>query len=299
MNLRATFSPGAKERTSAVELPRKRRRPAGSRPVFSDILCGVDGSRGSLAAAEQAIALCEQSSRVTFLAVYYEAGKGFAEQAALSKRRAEDALARAAQEARDADVNESRSLIGASHPTRMILDQAIGHDLLVVGSHGTSRLGGIMLGSTATRVAHQPQRPVLIARRPPNHTEFPAGLIVATDGSAGSWAPVRVASRLAAGHGLGVHVVYVPSGTQPQHYRQVLKQVAMIEAETGIPPVVQDKPGAVPERICQCAESEHSSLVVIGRRGLGGARALGSVSERVVHRAPCSVLVVPPNGEVH
>ncbi|MGE5407272.1 MAG: universal stress protein [Syntrophothermus sp.] len=31
----------------------------------------------------------------------------------------------------------------------------------------------------------------------------------------------------------------------------------------------------------------------IGRRGVSGIKALGSVSERVVHRAPCSVLVMP------
>jgi nucleotide-binding universal stress UspA family protein len=33
-------------------------------------------------------------------------------------------------------------------------------------------------------------------------------------------------------------------------------------------------------------------LLVVGSRGLHGIRALGSVSERVAHEAPCSVLVV-------
>jgi nucleotide-binding universal stress UspA family protein len=41
-------------------------------------------------------------------------------------------------------------------------------------------------------------------------------------------------------------------------------------------------------------------LIVVGSRGLHGPRALGSVSERVAHRAPCSVLVVKPSHwEVH
>jgi nucleotide-binding universal stress UspA family protein len=40
-----------------------------------------------------------------------------------------------------------------------------------------------------------------------------------------------------------------------------------------------------------------SSLIVIGPRGVSGGKALGSVSERVVHGAACSVLVVPsPHG---
>ena len=34
---------------------------------------------------------------------------------------------------------------------------------------------------------------------------------------------------------------------------------------------------------------------VVGSRGRTGARALGSVSRRVVHEAGCSVLTVPPD----
>jgi nucleotide-binding universal stress UspA family protein len=35
-----------------------------------------------------------------------------------------------------------------------------------------------------------------------------------------------------------------------------------------------------------------SDLLIVGSRGLQGARALGSVSEWIAHRAACSVLVV-------
>jgi nucleotide-binding universal stress UspA family protein len=35
-----------------------------------------------------------------------------------------------------------------------------------------------------------------------------------------------------------------------------------------------------------------ADLLVVGSRGLHGLRALGSVSERVAHRASCSTLVV-------
>ena len=40
------------------------------------------------------------------------------------------------------------------------------------------------------------------------------------------------------------------------------------------------------------AAAEQADLVVIGSRGLHGLASLGSVSERVAHRARCSVLVV-------
>ena len=42
------------------------------------------------------------------------------------------------------------------------------------------------------------------------------------------------------------------------------------------------------------ASAGKADLVVVGSRGLGGLRSLGSVSERVAHRASCSVLVVRP-----
>ena len=45
--------------------------------------------------------------------------------------------------------------------------------------------------------------------------------------------------------------------------------------------------------LTKAAEEKEPSLIVCGRRGLRGLKALGSVSERVVHRAGCSVLLVP------
>ena len=79
----------------------------------------------------------------------------------------------------------------------------------------------------------------------------------------------------------------------PERYREVQKQLTAIEQATGSSPTVFDNPGHVAERIGEAARAAQSSLIVIGRRGVGGVKALGSVSERAVHRAPCSVLVVP------
>jgi nucleotide-binding universal stress UspA family protein len=50
----------------------------------------------------------------------------------------------------------------------------------------------------------------------------------------------------------------------------------------------------IPQRIVRVAEEEDFDLIVMGARGLGGAKAwlLGSVSQRVVTEAPCPVLLV-------
>jgi nucleotide-binding universal stress UspA family protein len=52
--------------------------------------------------------------------------------------------------------------------------------------------------------------------------------------------------------------------------------------------------GNVVDKICECAEEVNADIVLVGSRGLGniGSLVLGSVSERVVHKCPRSVMVV-------
>ncbi len=52
--------------------------------------------------------------------------------------------------------------------------------------------------------------------------------------------------------------------------------------------------GNVVDKICECAEEVNADVVLVGSRGLGniGSLVLGSVSERLVHKCPRSVLVV-------
>ena len=61
---------------------------------------------------------------------------------------------------------------------------------------------------------------------------------------------------------------------------------------TGNEPWIEVRQGSTAHEIERFAFACRASLVVVGSRGLGGVRALGSVSERVAHRAPCSVLIV-------
>ncbi len=51
--------------------------------------------------------------------------------------------------------------------------------------------------------------------------------------------------------------------------------------------------------ICEFAQSCHADAIVIGRRGYSGLKEmfLGSVSNYVVHHAPCSVLLVQTSSE--
>lgn len=241
----------------------------------------------------QAIALCGPGTALRFVAVRHEVGVGLTAQADLSEMRARNVLEESVSIARHAGVGASVSLLRGAPTSDLLLAEAPEHDLLVVGCHGGSRFGGVVLGSTASQVAHRAECPLLVARRTVDGSDFPQSILLATDGSPGSWAAARVATGLAKARGSELRLVYVPDGTHPERYREVLKQLTVIEKATGSSPAVVDNPGHVAERIGEAARAGQSSLIVIGRRGVSGVKALGSVSERVVHRAPCSVLVVP------
>jgi nucleotide-binding universal stress UspA family protein len=61
----------------------------------------------------------------------------------------------------------------------------------------------------------------------------------------------------------------------------------------GITPVVEVLEGPPARAILEVARTQRCDLIVMGARGLGplGAMLLGSVSTRVVHEAPCPVLL--------
>lgn len=263
--------------------------------AFADIVCAVNGSRGSAEAARQAVALATPGSALTFVAVFYATGTGLAETAGLSERRARKALDESAGLAQRAGVAVSTKLRKGRSPNQILLAESKRHELMVLGSHGGSRAGGILLGSTATRAAHEASGALVVARRPVGRwRDFPTAILVATDGSPGSWAAASAAARIARARGSRIVVLYVPSEPAHEQREAVSEQAAAIQELTGAKPTLTDGGGHIAERIVDVARSERCSLIAIGRRGLTGIRALGSVSERVVHQARCSVLVVPP-----
>jgi nucleotide-binding universal stress UspA family protein len=200
-------------------------------------------------------------------------------------------LDEAASIARGDKLEASVSLLRGAESSDLLLAEAAGDDLLVAGCQGGSRNSGKVLGSTVARLAQRAEVPLLIARRTIDADNFPQSVLLATDGSGGSTAPARVATRLAKARGSALRLVFVPDGRRAERYREVLKQQALIELVTGSSPKLAEDSGHVADRICEEARGYRASMIVIGRRGMGGVKVLGSVSERVLQRAQCSVLV--------
>jgi nucleotide-binding universal stress UspA family protein len=256
---------------------------------FEKILCGVEGNPASTEAARQAIALAGDGGRLQFTAVYtsFELGPDY------HRDTLEASLAESAEMARDAGVAASTQLREGRYAIDVLLPEAEEHDLLVLGTHGKSRASGIMFGSTATEAAHGAERPLLIAREAPGSNPFPTEILFASDGAALSSAAAGAAAELAASFGAKLAVIHVEDSKHDDGGSSLDDQVAEIERIAGEAPEVLTPSGSATKEIIDAARDRAASLIVAGRRGLRGIKALGSVSERIVSSAECSALLVP------
>ncbi len=266
-------------------------QPARTTPpvVLRHVVAGVDGGRRAGVAAEQAIRLAA-GARLTFVAVAHVVGSGPNEQAALSAERAEQALDRARRLARDAGIDADTQLVHGPHAAEALMKRATGADLLVIGAPLHGRVGGIAEGATSARVVHRAAMPVLIARRPGDATPFPQRILLATDGSGGSHHATQLALALAVAHDARITMVHA-GDSSPLERRRMAEQAALVTETLDVEPVWIEPASRPAESICEAALQTRASLVVVGARGVSGLRALGSVSERVAHQAPCSVLI--------
>ena len=155
--------------------------------------------------------------------------------------------------AQKAGIPASIELRKGRSTNEILLAESQRHELTVLGSHGGSRAGGIFLGSTATKAAHGTSGPLLVARKSGGRwRDFPARILLASDGSAGSWAAAPTA-RIALARGSRVDVLYVPNEVAPKRRRTVSEQVAAIQDLSGVEPTLADGDGHVAERIVDVA----------------------------------------------
>jgi nucleotide-binding universal stress UspA family protein len=264
--------------------------------VFPNILCAVDGTRTSTAAVRMAAALAGPGGHLTLLAVTAVAGSGAYASADISPKRAELVLNNAKRIADDAGVPSSTVVDPGRPPVEVILARACEHDLFAIGAPATSWLGGMLIGGVASVALSQFTTPMLVVRRSFTGSLKGHQILVASDGEKGSDQLVELAGRLGASRGARVTLVNAPGAESKTNARAIQAQaraLALAVPDAGEPLI---EPGKAWDVIEDAARQTKATLVVIGSRRLSGVRAFGSVSRRVVHDAPCSVLVVPPNG---
>jgi nucleotide-binding universal stress UspA family protein len=149
-----------------------------------------------------------------------------------------------------------------------------------------------MVGSTATAALHRTDVPLLVARPLDDAHRLLDRILLAVDGSESSSGAARLAAALAGRSGSSEVQLIAPETLDPERRRAIAGAAAEIRLATGVEPVVLDESGSAHRAIVRAASEQRTTLIVMGSRGLHGASALRSVSERVGHEAPCSVLVV-------
>jgi nucleotide-binding universal stress UspA family protein len=264
------------------------------RPAFTNVLCGIDDSRPSAEAARQATLLATPGGSIDFVAVCWTVGEGARAVTSLNAHRAQEALEEAKRAALGAGTSATGRILRAPDSATALLEEAHGHDMVAVGSHTGSRASGIFLGSVASALVHRAGVPVLVARRPPADDAFPGKIVFGSDGSRGSAEAALLAGRISCAYGAELTVVHVSDGETPQMRDELERQKVELLKTLGREPAFCETSGDPHDEIPRLAAELGTGLVVIGSRGLGGVKALGSVSERVAQRAPCSVLAARP-----
>jgi nucleotide-binding universal stress UspA family protein len=142
-------------------------------------------------------------------------------------------------------------------------------------------------------------------------------IVVGTDGSASASIALDKAIELARTTGAVLHVVYA---TRPvsamnlgaasefamaspmsvvldqsvEEARRVCENAAEMVKQAGVAVETHHVAGDAADALVRVAQDAKADLIVVGSRGMSGARrfALGSVPNKVSHHCPCSLLIV-------
>lgn len=218
------------------------------------------------------------------------------------------------------------------HPAEMIVKTAEKDNvsMIVIGAKGLRATLGILLGGVVQQVAEHAERPVLVVRAP--YAGFRRILLV-TDGSEQSKQMLACMSDFPLPQGAKFDILHVappipseqeivqywPSGIdvsfsvpieeireqiqerashEEEFGRKVLSDAKEMLARTGIQAQIAFLRGDAATEIIAYAKEYQIDLIVSGGRGLGPVKSwiLGSVSRKLLHYAPCSVMVVKGAG---
>ena len=248
--------------------------------VFDRIVCGVEGSPESLEAARQAERLRSPEGTLRLAAV---AQVNTAVHAGWAMSHVLDELQASARAGVDRALDEiptASTHLVSGDALSSLLDELtqLEATLVAVGPHGRSRAVGMLLGGVATGLLHDAPCSVLLARKP-QFGEFPASIVAGVDGSEHSLIAAAVAKSIAERFDSELLVVAATGGKRID-----------LEAISAFPAQYVTDPRTAVGALADL--SNEADLLVVGSRGLHGPVALGSVSERVGHRAVSSVLVV-------
>lgn len=190
------------------------------------------------------------------------------------------------------------------HAAESILSSSEFADLIVIASHGESGLTRWFLGSITTKVVRASTKPVLVVTSRPDAPQRPAKLekiMVPMDGSKTAEKALTEAARLARHFGARIvlyeAVIYREENREEDDWQVLLAQGYLREQAQKL--VGVEVECLVEERtqghgIVERAEQLDADMIVMGSHGRSGISrwVLGSVTENVVQRSSCPVMIV-------
>jgi nucleotide-binding universal stress UspA family protein/nitrite reductase/ring-hydroxylating ferredoxin subunit len=241
--------------------------------AYSRILVGTDGSPTAKRAESAAARLAKALGAELILLHVGET----------------EVLEEAAERARAFGV-EARLERRSGEVPATIMDVAVEllADLLVIGDHGMGPARRFEFAGIPAEVAHNSPIDILVVRTSdPGAEHFPyTRVLIATDGSLTAHQAARHGQGLAEALGATVSLIYVGDGLIGEI---VLRDAASRLGGDDITQiVVKGNAGAQITRV-----AADYDLVVVGNKGMTGARRLGRkvVPDKVAHDAPSDVLI--------
>lgn len=232
-----------------------------------------------------------------------------------------DATRKAAQEKLEADARRSAeaNLAGTTHlgdvpAAYAIADRAeeLGADLVVIGTHGHRGVRRVILGSVAEKTVRLAPCSVLTIKGEKG-AQTPRRILAGIDFSDHSEPVLDAAVSLAKETGASLHLLHalelriplvsvyevtIPDGIIERAQAEAEVQLAALAegVDKGVSCSWSMRSAPAHQAIVEAAENQDADLVVTGSRGSTGLKhaLLGSVAERTLRAAPCSVWTVRP-----
>jgi nucleotide-binding universal stress UspA family protein len=248
--------------------------------TYGRIVFGTDGSPAATRAGEVAAEIALSSrAKLTIVCAYTD------------PTGVDDRVASAMKAAEASGVRSSKlgSEVRQGAPADVLTSVAESIDAgLIVASRGVGQK--YALSEVSRRLAHNaPCDLLLVSDRPRPPESVYERLLLATDGSATADRAARKGYELASGVKARVDIVFVGHPATGGLITQDTVAVYGGDVETDVH-LRQGDPG---ERILDTAREVGADLIVVGNKGLAGARGflLGSVPEKVIEQADRDVLL--------
>jgi nucleotide-binding universal stress UspA family protein/nitrite reductase/ring-hydroxylating ferredoxin subunit len=253
--------------------------------AYKRILLATDGSASAETPEHVAAALAKATKgKVTVVYAYAD------------RWRAEGAVERAQRILEHAGI-AFETVLTAEDPADALLTEADTRnaDVIVIGSRGLLKDEQVF-GSVVKRIAQHAPCDVLLTRAKPADRRSDDGapyarVLIATDGSATADRAARKGFALAKRIDAEVGLVFVG---HPKTGELILQDTVATNADdTGLDAKTMIRDGDPAQAIISVADAEGYDLVVVGNRGMTGARAavLGSIPLTVAQYAGADVLI--------